>query len=216
MKSSTVFTVLVGTAMACGLAIALVFEATAARIASNRAALLEEAVSRVLPGATRLAGYRLGDDALAAVAAAEADAIAGYDDGGRLIGVALPAGVMGYQDRIDMLLGYDPQRQRLTGFAVLQSRETPGLGSKIGTDPAFLASLGSLDVGLDGTALARPVTLAARGAARRAHQVDGITGATVSSKAVVRAVNLAAPQFAALRARLTALAQGAPEAGHGR
>lgn len=216
MKSSAVFTVLVGTAMACGLAIALVFEATAERIAANRAALLEAAVGRVLPGTTRLAGFRLNAGGLAAAAPAEADAIAGYDGGGRLLGVALPAGVVGYQDRIDMLLGYDPQRQRLTGFAVLQSRETPGLGSKIGTDPAFLASLDGLDVALDGTRLARPVTLAGRGEAGQAHQVDGITGATVSSQAVARAVNLAAPQFAAVRARLPALTAAPRKAGHGR
>ena len=97
-----------------------------------------------------------------------------------LVGVAVPASIMGYQDTIGMLFGYDPEQQRLTGFAVLQSRETPGLGSKIGTDPAFLASLNDLDVTLEDAKLKTRVALAGRSAERRPHEVDGVTGATVS------------------------------------
>ena len=92
---------------------------------------------------------------------------------------------------------------------MLQSRETPGLGSKIGTDPDFLASLTGLDVSLAGPALANRVTLTASGATPAPWQVDGITGATVSSKAVIQAINDAAPALAAIRAQLPALKMAA-------
>jgi electron transport complex protein RnfG len=191
--------------MLCGFAIALVYEATAEQIARNRTALLEEAVARVLPGATHFQGYWLIHDALAPAGVDEASFIAGYDSSGALVGVGLPASIMGYQDNIGMLFGYDPVGERLTGFVVLESRETPGLGSKIGTASAFLRSLSALDVRLDGTTLANAVTLTTRGTERRPYEVDGVTGATVSSRAVVQAINNTAARLAAIRARLGAL-----------
>jgi len=158
-RRPSVLTILTGVAMSCGFAIALVYEATEERIASNRTELLEEAVARVLSGAIRLQGYELGDE-LAPASVDQASFVAGYDSAGRFIGVAVPASIMGYQDTISMLFGYSPEQQRLTGFAVLQSRETPGLGSKIGTDPAFLASLNDLDVTLEDAKLETKVVLA--------------------------------------------------------
>jgi electron transport complex protein RnfG len=202
MSRSSVFTTMVAVAMACGFAIALVFQATAGQIERNRAALLEEAVGQVLPGTATTNGYAIDEHTVTAVAVDQAEFITGYDDNGTLIGVAIPASIMGYQDTIRMLFGYDPSREVLTGFAVLASRETPGLGSKIGTDPAFLASLTGLDLRLAGSTLANEITLATRGDARESWQIDGITGATISSNAVIQAINAAAPRLVAIRARL--------------
>jgi len=202
MSRSSMFTTMVAVAMACGFAIALVFQATAGQIERNRAALLEEAVGQVLPGTATTNGYAIDEHTVTAVAVDQAEFITGYDDNGTLIGVAIPASIMGYQDTIRMLFGYDPSREVLTGFAVLASRETPGLGSKIGTDPAFLASLTGLDLRLAGSTLANEITLATRGDARESWQIDGITGATISSNAVIQAINAAAPRLVAIRARL--------------
>ena len=202
MSPSPVFTTLVVVAMACGFAIALVFQATAGQIERNRLALLEEAVGQVLPGAAITQGYAIDDDTVTAVNTDQADFIASYDGHGTLVGVALQASIMGYQDTIRMLFGYDPSSETLTGFAVLESRETPGLGSKIGTDPAFLGALAGLDVRLVEGALANEITLTGRGDAGAPWQVDGITGATISSNAVIRAINHAAPRLAAIRAGL--------------
>ena len=208
----SVLTILTGVALLCGFAIALVYEATAERIASNRVELLEEAVARVWSGAIRLQGYELADE-LAPASVDQASFVVGYDSAGRFIGVAVPAAIMGYQDTISMLFGYDPEQQRLTGFAVLQSRETPGLGSKIGTDPAFLASLSSLDVTLEDAKLETRVVLAGRSAERRPHEVDGITGATVSSNAVVQAINAMAPRLTMVRNGLEVLQESSVEVG---
>lgn len=204
-RQPSVLPTMVGVAMACGFAIALVFQATAGQIERNRAELLEQAVAEVLPGVATMRGYAIADDVLTDAATDQAQLIAGYDQTGALVGVALPARIMGYQDTIRMLFGYDPVSERLTGFTVLDSRETPGLGSKIDTDPDFLASLKGLDVELAGHTLANEATLATWGAERAPWQVDGITGATVSSHAVIQAINDTAPALAAIRAQLPAL-----------
>ena len=195
--------------MLCGFAIGLVFQATAGQIERNRAALLEKAVTQVLPGTSTTKGLVIDNGALAMAATDRADFIASYDENGAVIGVAVPTGIMGYQDRIQMLLGYDPRSQSLTGFAVLESRETPGLGSKIGTDPAFLSSLRGLDVRLSGATLANEVTLTTRGQVRAPWQVDGITGATISSKAVTRAISNTGPLLAVIRAGLPVIQETA-------
>ncbi len=204
-RRPSVLTTMVGVAMVCGFAIALIFQATAGQIERNRAELLEQAVGRVLPDTAAMRGYHIVNDALVEIATDQSEFIAGYDRSGTLIGVALPARIMGYQDTIGMLFGYDPASETLTGLVVLQSRETPGLGSKIGTDPDFLASLTGLDVSLAGPTLANRVTLTTSGATPAPWQVDGITGATVSSKAVIQAINDAVPALAAIRAQLPAL-----------
>ena len=148
---------------------------------------------------------KIREDKPVQVPVADASFIAAFDIDGFLLGTAVPARIMGYQDTIRMLFGYDPGAEALTGFVVLESRETPGLGSKIGTDPAFLASLTGLDVQLVGNRLAHPVTLATWGQTREPWQVDGITGATVSANAVIQAINDAAPEFEAIRRHLAAL-----------
>ncbi len=203
---ASLFIVLVGVAMGCGLIISTVYQGTAAPIAENRARALEQAIVRVLPGTTTQRGFELIDDALVGVEPASGALIAGYDATGALIGVAVPAQVMGYQDTIGTLFGYDPTAERIIGFAVLNSRETPGLGAKIADDPKFLASFQGLDVRLANGGLRNPVTLTRPRVQHQAWHIDGITGATVSSQAIASAVNsTAASRFAAIRAHIEEL-----------
>jgi len=182
-----VYTVLVGIAFAAGLAIALVFELTAERVAAQRAQLQSQAVLDVLPGAVRWQGLAVSaDGTLSAIGAGGApQAFAGYDAADRLIGFAMPAQGMGYQDRIGLLYGVDPATRTLLGLRVLESRETPGLGARIADDPAFLGSFRRLPVTLDERGLPRPPRLATDPASGG---VDAISGATVSCRAVVRIV----------------------------
>ena len=203
---SSLFTVLVGVAMGCGLIISTVYQVTAAPIAESRARALELAIVRVLPGTTTQHGFEFIDDALVRVEPAVGSLIAGYDATGALVGVAVPAEIMGYQDTIGTLFGYDPMAERIVGFAVLNSRETPGLGARIADDPKFLASFQGLDVRLANGGLRNPVILARPRVQRQAWHIDGITGATVSSQAIASAVNsTAASRFATIRARIEEL-----------
>jgi electron transport complex protein RnfG len=81
---------------------------------------------------------------------------------------------------------------------VLQSSETPGLGDLIGKDPEFLANFFasetsqdtlSLELTADGLGLAHAVEFAKSGEKSKPWQIEGISGATISSKAVVRMLN---------------------------
>jgi len=77
---------------------------------------------------------------------------------------------------------------------VVSMRETPGIGDKIITDKAFLANFTALDVKLnaDLNALAHEVTSVKHGAKTQPWQIDAIAGATITSRAVGKAINDAA------------------------
>lgn len=192
---------LVGVGVTCALLIVTVYLLTGPIIARNEAAALQAAVFKVLPGATASASFAL--DGAGRFRPAEAgDAAAqtvhaGYDGTGELVGIAIQAQGMGYQDVIRILYGYDPRRQAVIGMQVLASKETPGLGDKIEKDPAFLANFEALDVSLaaDGLSLANPVVAVKSGEKNAPWQVDGITGATISSKAIASILQQSAQRW---------------------
>jgi electron transport complex protein RnfG len=172
------------------LLIVSVYVLTLPVIARNEAEALQAAVFQVLPGAVASSSFLLeaetgvrpaeeGDDPRQMVHA-------GYAEDGRLIGVAIEAQGMGYQDVIRILYGYAPHSEVIVGMQVLASKETPGLGDKIEKDPAFRANFRALDVGLgpDGATLRQSIEAVKSGAKTLPSQIDGITGATISSKAV--------------------------------
>ena len=43
------------------------------------------------------------------------------------------------------MYSYSPEKQAITGFKVVDMRETPGLGDRIRGDPDFLKQLSGLD-----------------------------------------------------------------------
>ena len=98
----------------------------------------------------------------------------------------------GYADEITMYVGVNNEG-RVTGLVVYEAHETFGLGNNALTDHEFLAqflnSSGSFTVathGADAFSGATGETETEDGV-----EVDGITGATVTSKAVARCVNSA-------------------------
>ena len=199
---------MVGVGLLCGVLIVTVYETTKPVIERNRQAALEVAILRVLPGAEASRAFRLDDESrFVPRAAGEAvgnddgrQVYAAYDAAGALVGVAVEAAGMGYQDTIDVLWGYAPQTQTLVGLAVLNSRETPGLGDKIEKDPAFLENFERLDVSLDdtGAALRHPVVAVKHGAKSEDWEVDGITGATISSVAIADIIARSAARWTPL------------------
>jgi electron transport complex protein RnfG len=186
---------MVGIGLLCGLLIVTAFEWTRPIIARNKAEALERAILQVLPEATSSAAFRLGDgdrfERYEGEAGDEPLVFAGYDDGERLVGLAVEARGMGYQDVIRVLYGYSFGSDAIIGIRVLDSRETPGLGDRIETDPAFLENFKRLDVSLtaDSTGLAHAIAFAKHGQKDQPWQVDGITGATISSRAIAGMLN---------------------------
>lgn len=187
----------VGIGVICTFIIAAVFLYTQPIIRDKQEAALQQSVLSVLGGAEnkrdlvwRDGSLVLTTEGLATDGMDEKSArvYAGYDRQDRAVGYAITANGMGYQDNISVLYGYDPKADVIIGFHVLSSRETPGLGSKIGTDRKFLANFLKLDVSLNaqGQGLAHAITLSKVGQPKNSWQIDGITGATVSSKAVAK------------------------------
>ncbi len=179
---------LVGIGMLSGLLIAVVYGGTRPIIEKNRAEALERAIFAVLPKASQRTTYALDE-----AGGFREDPQAGgervhaaFDDTGRLVGVAIEAAGMGYADTISVLYGYSPEEQAIVGIRVLASKETPGLGDKIEKDPDFLANFEALDARLDETdsSLANRIETVKQGEKTEAWQIDGITGATISSIAI--------------------------------
>ncbi len=181
--------VLSGVAALSGLLIVGIFQFTAPFIEANREAMIERAVFKVVPGGTEKQVYGFDENSVSPdpTAARFGDRFyAVYDDNNTLKGVALETSGQGYQDVIRILYGYDPVRQVVTGMTVLESKETPGLGDKISKDPNFVANFDALDATVDpGTGdLAHSITVVKNGKKEHAWEIDGITGATISSKAI--------------------------------
>ncbi|MFN8641135.1 MAG: FMN-binding protein [Candidatus Binatia bacterium] len=189
---------MVGVGLVCGLLIVSAYVGTGPIIARNRAAMLQHAIFQVLPAAHATRTFRLaGDDRLEPVAeAAGADRVvyAAYDPQGQLVGVAVEASGLGYQDTIRVLYGYVPGASAIVGIHVLESRDTPGLGDRIESDPAFLQNFAHLDVALaaGGEQLAHPIKAVKHGTKSEPWQVDTITGATISSSAVANIIGASA------------------------
>lgn len=99
----------------------------------------------------------------------------------------------GYADDIRMFVAVDFDG-KVMGLVVREAHETYGLGSRILTDHVFLAQFlnktGSFAIGTAGADAFSGATAAAEPEGETL-TVDGISGATVSSKAVVRCVNSA-------------------------
>ena len=171
------------------------FRITAPYIEANRAAALEQAIFDVLSGATSRSVFEVADNGtVTGVEKASPGArplYAGYDSTGALVGIAFEGSGQGFQDVLKILIGYQPDCKCVVGMKVLESKETPGLGDKIEKDPAFRADLARLDVRLreGGDGLAHPVELVKKGQKSGDWQVEGITGATISSRAVVRIID---------------------------
>lgn len=169
-----------GIAVLSGLLVVMTYQWTKPAIAHNQQVALERAVFSVLPGAVRSEAVEMAGRVFA-----------GFSEEGTLIGYALESDARGYQDVVRILYGFDPEEQKIIGMTVLQSTETPGLGDRILRDPAFHANFEALDV-------SREVEVVKSGAKTEPWQIDGISGATVSSQAVGQAVRRGADLRAAV------------------
>mgnify|MGYP001827864311 CR=1 FL=1 len=187
-----------------GILLAIVNQHTSPIIEAYRAEQLRLAVYEVLPDAARYTTFYLVDGALSATlpeGAKESEykrVYAGFGEDGQPVGVAVSRGESGFQDVILVILGFDPVSGRLSGRKVLESKETPGLGDKIFKDQEWV------DQFFAGPKA--PLVPVKPGSGRgRPGEVDTITGATISTKAVIQIVNNAIAEW------MPVLERGIPE-----
>ncbi len=195
-----------------GVVLVTVYLATLPIIQRNQAEALEAAIYRVLPGAVSRKAFAVRGDQLeeisdsAAMQVSEGVVYGTYDEAGNLVGFAIPAEGPGFQDTIRLIYGYDPRTKQITGMEVLESRETPGLGDKIMKDEEFLSNFKSLSVEPE-------VVVVKPGTKSQENEVDAISGATISSNAVVSIINRANQRYLEVLNRATG---GTPGEGSGR
>ncbi|HWO89055.1 MAG TPA: FMN-binding protein [Gemmatimonadales bacterium] len=198
--------VLGGAGAVAGLAIVTAFLATKPRIEANRARAVQAAIEEVLRQPDRYETLYVVNDRLAAQPPAGADAsrleqvYLGYR-GATAIGFAVTAAEAGFQDLIHLIFGYDPATGTIIGMRVLDNRETPGLGDKIVRDSGFVAEFDSVVLPLRGVKAGQGQDSPG--------EVHMITGATISSRAVIRIIN---NRIQRLRPLLDAYRAARPEA----
>lgn len=168
-----------------GLIIVLAYEFTLPTITAYKAKALQEAVFKVLPGVNSMRRLVFRDGTFTESKKVQKDDQAifgGYDAAGKLVGYAIPGAGPGFQDTIRLLYGYLPSKRQVSGMEILESRETPGLGDKIYKDLAFVS-------GFEALAIDPEIRAVKKGKRTADNEIDAITGATISSKAVVRIIN---------------------------
>ena len=171
---------------AAGLLVVEVYRATLPTIEKYEAVKLESAVREVLKAPARWDTLYLQNGALTTTPAAGKDrkelprAYVGFDAAGKRIGAAVTGQEPGFQEEVLLMIGFEPASGTLIGFKVIDEKETPGLGDKIERDTAFVSQFPGRIAPLKGVK-ARSAT--------DASQVQTITGATISSRAVIRIIN---------------------------
>lgn len=156
------------------------------RIASNKQKEIEAAVLRVIPGTK--ASQKIYEEK-------DFTVYQGKDDQGNLLGFAINTAAGGFQDKILYIFGLNIQLTRISSLYVLNQKETPGLGAKIANERAFLQFW-------EGKECSRPLSLRKPPVEKEklaASEVNTITGATVSSRAVLSSVNAALEKIKKLK-----------------
>jgi electron transport complex protein RnfG len=155
------------------LVLAFTYELTKPKIDAAQKAEEDAALKTIMPDATSFAAKRAG----------EIDYFEALKDG-ELAGYCVKVTGSGYGGYMRIIVGIDTGGM-IKGVRILEHQETPGLGSKISEtrpgekEPYFLRQFKGKQ--------ARTVAIK--------KDVDAITGATISSKAVTDAVNKTVAEF---------------------
>ena len=100
---------------------------------------------------------------------------------GECVGWAFIAEGAGFADKIRLVLAVDAKFEKLAGFGVLSSNETPGFGDKIKNDFYRMQFMGAPTDILELSKIGDETIIDS--------QIVAISGATVSSEAVVKILN---------------------------
>lgn len=187
VRSWKLVAMMTGAGAIAGWLIVTAYQATLPRIERHKGEVMRAAVQEVLRGPTTFDTLYLRDGALTKALPSGTSPRAlekiylGRDAAGRAMGFAISATESGFQEPITVMFGYDAATREVIAMRVIANKETPGLGDKIEKDSAFVKEFeGSLV----------PLAGIKRGAATASSSdVEMITGATISSRAVIGIIN---------------------------
>lgn len=170
-----------------GLLIVVAYQATLPRIEEHKSEVERAAVLEVLKAPASFDTLYLHNGALvkrlpAGVATKGVERVyLGHDAAGKRVGFALSGTENGFQDPVTVMFGYDAGARSVIAMKVIANKETPGLGNKIESDSAFVGGFVHALAPLEGVKKDRGKT--------KPNDVVMITGATISSRAVIRIMN---------------------------
>ena len=166
-----------------GVILAGVYSVADPMIKANKERELKEAIFVVLPGAKdfKVLEKTVGQEKLIVYK--------GIDENGTPVGVAFKADGGGFQGNIGLMVGLETSYLKLRAIEVLEQLETPGLGDRI-REEAFKDQFKGLEV--------KPrVEYIKYRKPEKPNQIQAITGATISSEAVVKNINRAVEKVVA-------------------
>jgi len=114
--------------------------------------------------------------------------VAVYD--GEPRGIAFETSGKGYGGDVGVMVGIDVKDDKLLGVGVTTHGETPGMGAKAKTDPAFVSQFKDLSA-------TEPIKIAADGGS-----VNAISGASITSRAVSAAATTAGQIYEKLKPQI--------------
>ena len=162
------------TVVAAGV-LALVSAVTAEPIAQAQKAKKEAAVKAVLPPFEKIEEATVGEETVTMA----------YNAEGEAVGVAIEsASEKGFGGHLGVMVGFD-REGNITGYQVLETAETPGLGAKAGE---WFQKDNKGDI--IGKKHNMPLTVVKDGG-----DVDAISGSTITSRAFCEAINNAYNTF---------------------
>lgn len=204
-SAMSIYRAIVGIGVFCALVIVVVFQTTADRIRDNQERFLAAAISEVLPATRNTVAVTVAEDGRLQPTGESLPlpVFLSYDGNFRLVGAVITGEGMGYQDNIRVLYSYSFDKNAIVGFKILDSKETPGLGDRVEIEAHFIANFEALDVRLNdaGNALDHPLITVKQGEKTNPWQIDGITGATITSEAIGNILNGSASRWAPILER---------------
>lgn len=176
----------------CGLIIVSAYQSTLKAVQNNKRIATERSIFKIFPRAQNIQAYVLENGAIEqSEDLPRSDFFAVYDNNNHFLGIAAQGQAKGYGDLVRLIFAYEPSCQCIRAIAVISMSETPGIGDKILTDKNFLANFEHLDARLnaDLSALANAIVTVKNGTKENPWQIEAISGATITSRAVGKAIN---------------------------
>lgn len=211
-------------AMFSGLSIVVAYQFSDPIIKEQERLALEKAAFEVIPGLAQetasSVNFALSTGGLVRLdkgASGEANLFAVYDSSGELAGIALQGAAQGYSDLVHTLYGYDPDCECIVGLTITKSTDTPGMGDKktVEGNKGFMANFKDLSVALtdDKGSLAHPIATVKHGTKTKPWEVDAISGATISSRAIGNGLRASTAELVPLIARHLTEIESTPRTG---